>query len=617
MASSSDLIEEALQHASEGRVARAEEIARSLLQLDRDNAEAYYVLGIVEYGRGRMLDARNYLQRAIELDDSAYWYHLASAEVLRAMNDSDRAIAEYGKTLELAPETPEASSARASLLTRAGRLPEAAEEYRRWTRLDPNSADALQGLSYALHHIGDHQGAIAAAERSLKLDPDNANVLSIFARSLAASARGQDALAAAQRATDLAPDQASTHMALAKALEAARDRDAAEDEYERALKLDENIPDAYTSLGVIQSRYGDLDRAFNSWRRAIELAPKWPLPGALLLMNLNYDGRLSAREVFDEHVRWARRHVEPVTASAIHTDFANDRDPNRQLRVGLVSPDFKNHPVGMFIYPFIKSHDRTALQITCFSDVEKSVPYTEAIKSVSDQWVESRAMTDVQLADAVRQRKIDILIDLTGHTDQNRLATFARRPAPVQITYVGYCNTTGMSSIDWIVGDEITDPSGATQPYTEKPLRLSSGFSCWQPLLQGPDIGDLPAKRNGFVTFAAFHRPKKIGDSELELFARVLRAVPHSKILFWRDLLSGRVRERLVHRLGQHELAPDRYEIRNDQPPGDTHLNMYSFADVSLDTQPWSGHTTACESMWMGVPFITMLGNTHAGRMAA
>src|SRR3954469_17323605 len=179
MASSSDLIEEALQHASEGRVARAEEIARSLLQLDRDNAEAYYVLGIVEYGRGRMLDARNYLQRAIELDDSAYWYHLASAEVLRATNDSDGAIAEYGKTLELAPETPEASSARASLLTRAGRLPEAAEEYRRWTRLDLNSAEALQGLSYALHHIGDHQGAIAAAERSLKLDPDNANVLSI------------------------------------------------------------------------------------------------------------------------------------------------------------------------------------------------------------------------------------------------------------------------------------------------------------------------------------------------------------------------------------------------------------------------------------------------------
>jgi predicted O-linked N-acetylglucosamine transferase (SPINDLY family) len=191
------------------------------------------------------------------------------------------------------------------------------------------------------------------------------------------------------------------------------------------------------------------------------------------------------------------------------------------------------------------------------------------------------------------------------------------RPAPVQVSHIGYCNTTGMRAVDYVVGDEITDPASSTQPYVERLLRLPNGFACWSPRPDAPEPNDLPAPANTFVTFAAFHTLPKLNERTLDLWSRVLLAVPRSRLLIWRNTLEGKVTERLLEAFVARGLPGDRIVMRADRPEGKTHLPMYHLADISLDSQPWSGHTTSCESMWMGVPFVTIRGNTHAGRMAA
>ncbi len=411
-------------------------------------------------------------------------------------------------------------------------------------------------------------------------------------------------------------EQARQHHARGCALQAQRGIHLAIDEFAKAIELNPNDIDSRFRLGDLCSRVGELDRAFVLWRECMQLAPDWPLPHQLLIQNLNYDPKALAREIFDEHVAFAQKFLEPLTG-ATSIDYPNSRDPDRRLRVGYVSPDFRNHPVSAFIKPILQSHDRNRIEAICFSDAPKPDKYSEELQSLAQGWHATFGRSDEEVAQLVRSQRIDILIDLVGHLQYNRLPVFARRPAPVQVSYLGYCNTTGLSAMDWILLDDITDPPDRSQLYTEKIIRLPHGFSCYasKPLAAEPN--DLPAIRNGYITFACFHRPKKLNDVALDLLARVLREVSNSKILFWRDMLFGRTVDLLETRMRQRGIADDRYIIRNDQPPTQTHLGMYHSVDISLDVQPWSGHTTACESLWMGVPYVTMLGEKHAGRMAA
>jgi predicted O-linked N-acetylglucosamine transferase (SPINDLY family) len=299
-----------------------------------------------------------------------------------------------------------------------------------------------------------------------------------------------------------------------------------------------------------------------------------------------------------------------------------DSDPARKLRVGYVSADFRQHAVASFIEPIIAAHDRTQVSVTCYSDGMPDA-VTARLREVArpDAWRDVRPLTDEALARQIIDDKIDILVDLAGHTSGNRLLTFARRPAPVQITYCGYPGTTGLAAIGWRLTDALADPPGdADRQHAEQLWRLPHGFLCFQP---DPELGTPsrpPCSLNGgtAVTFGSFNNLSKLGDEVLAAWARILEGVPGSRLfLKSRALTDEEPRQRLRRVFADHGIAPQRLEFAPYAATTQDHLSLYSQVDLALDPFPYNGTTTTCEALWMGVPVLSLGGKTHAGRVGA
>jgi predicted O-linked N-acetylglucosamine transferase (SPINDLY family) len=299
-------------------------------------------------------------------------------------------------------------------------------------------------------------------------------------------------------------------------------------------------------------------------------------------------------------------------------EAATDHDwrPDRCLRVGYVSPDLRGHPVAFFLEPILAHHDRACIEGFCYAEVAAPDAITARLKSLAHGWRSTCGLSDAQVADLVRRDRIDILVDLAGHTRRHRLGAFARRPAPVQVTYLGYPCTTGLTAIDYLLTDAIADPPGEPPWSTEEPFRLPGGFCCYTPLADAPEVSPSPALRSGVVTFGSLHKPAKLNAAVLDLWADLLLGLPSARLLLIRSNLKGGLRERIHGHFTGRGVAAERVEL-SDAVEGGSHLRAYHDIDVLLDVFPWCGHTTACEALWMGVPAITLLGDRHAARMTA
>jgi predicted O-linked N-acetylglucosamine transferase (SPINDLY family) len=282
-----------------------------------------------------------------------------------------------------------------------------------------------------------------------------------------------------------------------------------------------------------------------------------------------------------------------------------------------VSPNFHRHAVAAFIEPILAEHDRAQVEAVLFGEVRWMDDVTGRLQKSARGFHNTCGMTDDQVAELIRSEKIDLLIDLAGHTNHNRLAVFGQRPAAVQATYLGYPNTTGLKSIDYRFTDALVDPPGSESLYTEKLVRLSPVFCCYQPPGDAPEVNSLPVKQTGRLTFGSLHNLAKLNGDVLNLWSRVIQAVPGSRLLVYRDTLQAASQERLRREFASRGLDETRLELRGRLSEGQRYLSVYQEIDISLDTFPWGGHTTACESLWMGVPVITLLGNRAAGRMVA
>jgi predicted O-linked N-acetylglucosamine transferase (SPINDLY family) len=289
------------------------------------------------------------------------------------------------------------------------------------------------------------------------------------------------------------------------------------------------------------------------------------------------------------------------------------------LRVGYVSADLKRaHPVTYFFEPILANHDSAQVHTVCYSGVATPDVHTASMKALAHDWRDVEGMGNDELVALVQRDRIDILVDLSGHTTGDRLKVFGQRPAPLQITYLGYSFTTGMTEMDYRITDPIADPDGADRYYTERLLRLPGGFCCYAPPRDAPDVWlSPPAAARGYVTFGSLNKPQRLTDDVVALWARVLRAVPRSRLFIGRAELHGDVADALARRFAQHGISRGRIEMSYSAVGSQSHLSLYSRFDIALDTFPWSGHTTSCEALWMGVPVITLYGKTHAGRMVA
>ena len=308
--------------------------------------------------------------------------------------------------------------------------------------------------------------------------------------------------------------------------------------------------------------------------------------------------------------RWNQKHAEPFKKWI--QAHSKTQDPERRLRIGYVSPDFCQHVVGRNILPLLRGHDHGQFEIFCYSNVGRVDRLTDQFRGLADEWRDILNLTDAQAADVIRQDRIDILVDLALHTGGHRLGIFARKPAPVQVTFAGYPGSTGLDSIEYRLTDPYLDPLGLNDSfYSEKSYRLPDSFWCYDPLLGEIDINEPPVKSVGFLTFGCLNNFCKVNDVVLQLWARLLKTVSNSRLLMMAP--EGRSRERVLDQLGKSGIDRQRMEFVGQQSRGE-YLQTYHRVDIGLDTFPYNGHSTSLDAFWMGVPVITMVGQTAVGR---
>lgn len=369
---------------------------------------------------------------------------------------------------------------------------------------------------------------------------------------------------------------------------------------------------AHVNLGVTlmeQSRHEEAQACF---RQALRLQPDFGLAQENLLMALTYDPQADAEEVFAEHRRWGSVQPRPTFS------HANDPDPDRPLRIGYVSCNFRKHAETRFFEPILAHHDPTRCAAYCYSDVRRLDAVTARLQALASGWRSIVELPDDQVAELIRADRIDILVDLAGHTANNRLRLFALKPVPVQVSYLGYPNTTGLEAIDYKLTDAVLDPPDDPRTdarYTEELVRLSVGVVCFAPPEDAPGVAPAPAMRSGRITFGSLHNLAKLNAGVFDLWSSVLRAVPSSRLLLYRHTLLGATRDRIEGEFVSRGIDAGRLDLRHGGVQD--YLAVYGDIDIGLDVFPWSGGTTSCEALWMGVPVLALAGDRHSARGTA
>lgn len=466
-------------------------------------------------------------------------------------------------------------------LRNQGRFGEACEAFLRATRLRANYSEAMDALAHAYIALYDWPAAVEVLQAIVAIWPDKAEVHSNLGTVYEAMGRTADAIAA----------------------------------YETALRISPRLAVTLNSLGSAFLAQNDFERAEQCYRRCLEMNPADLRARSNLLMLLNYLPESDPQAVLAEHLEWGRvaqARIPRLPSAAL------ELATGRRLRVAYLSSDFREHSVASFIEPVLRHHDRARFEVCCYSDLPMPDATTQRIRESADVWRDITKLTDAEAARLIRDDRIDILFDLAGHTGNARLGIFTAQPAPRQVTWIGYPNTTGLATIGWRITDAVADPQGEDVYYSESLLRLPGSFLCYQPPADAPTVAPLPAQTNGYVTFGSFNNYSKLNSGVLRLWADVLHAVPDARLLLKCPALTdagvqGRVRA-TFEALG---VAAERLELLGHTRGRAEHLALYGRVDIALDTFPYNGTTTTCEALWMGVPVVSLVGARHAARVGA
>jgi predicted O-linked N-acetylglucosamine transferase (SPINDLY family) len=545
-----------------------------------------------------------------EPKNAPVWCRLG--EVYHALGQPEDAADCYRRALALRPDDATAHTNLGAALMALGRLGEAAACFEQALRLRPKSVEAASNLGLTLLNQGKAEEAAARFRQALCLRPDLAEVHNNLGLALLNLGKGDEALACFRQAVQLRPNLADAHNNLGLTLAAQGQPDEALACYERAVRQDATHCGALTNLGNAYKDQGRLGEAVACYRKALEGRPDDARLHSNLLLALNYQPGADPLDILREARCYAERHAAPLTAAAAPHPVRPLA--GRRLRVGYVSPDFRDHPVAYFLEPILAAHDHQRFEIVCYADVPQPDAVTRRLQGYADQWRSLVGLSDEQAAEVIRRDGIDVLADLAGHTGGNRLLAFARRPAPVQASYLGYLGTTGLPAIDYYISDAHADPPGLTEAhYQERVVRLPECGMCYQPG-PAPDVNpEVPARQSGLVTFACLNTLAKVSDEVLALWAQVLAAVPGSRLVL--PAGAGRHTEGWVRAtLGRHGVSPERVPLLDRAANRFEYLKRYHDVDLCLDPFPYNGVTTTCDALWMGVPVLTLAGRTCVAR---
>lgn len=576
-----------------------------------DYVEAHNNLGAVLYELGRLDEAAASYRHAIALRPEYAEAHNNLGSVLKEQGQAMEAIIHHRQALALAPDSADACNNLGAALKDIGRNDEAATWYRKALELHPAWPLVYNNLGAALTALGQFDGAEAAYRQALALQPDYADAYNNFGALLKELGRSNEAVANYRTALALRPEYVEAHNNLGVALMEQGDYDGAIACYHDALSLRPNFAQAHNNLAAILKDMGRLEEALAEYRAALALQPDSAQTYSNLLLTLQYGGA-SHTERFAEHRRYAERFETPLKSAWL--PHHNKRNPGKRLKIGYVSADFRKHSVANFIEPVLEHHDRRLVEVHCYSNNVQHDSYTARIAALSDRWTTCHSLSDDQLAKCIRADGIDILVDLSGHTSKNRLLTFARKPAPVQVSYLGYLDTTGLDGMDYRLTNSDADPPGSEVFYSENLYRFPSRlWWCYRPESGLPAVHTLPAHKAGFVTFGSLNYPAKISIQTVTTWSALLHAVPESRLVM-AGLPCGTPQQTMLERFRAHGIAASRLTLHPKLALRD-YRTLNRVIDIALDPFPFNGGTTTCEALWLGLPVVALRGTDFVSRM--
>ncbi|MDJ0633126.1 MAG: tetratricopeptide repeat protein, partial [Xenococcaceae cyanobacterium MO_188.B29] len=543
-----------------------------------ENAYELNNLGVSYIQQGKFEQAILTFKQALAIKPECAEAHNNLGQLYQEQKQFVAAQKHLQQAIKLAPHSPQPYYHLGLLYQAQDKKEQAVKAYRSAIEQDKTYADAYNNLGNVYKKLGQFNLAFAAYEQAIKLQPTKAIYYYNLGNGYQTQRSLTEAIACYQKTIELQPDYAS----------------------------------AYNNLAKTYKERGDLEQAILNYRQAVALQPNNGIFHPNLLFSLNYSSSHTPLEIYQEHLNWANNQsVEVITSHYNHPH------PDRKLRIGYVSGDLYSHSVSYFFEPLLVNCERRNFTTICYSNNSKTDVTTIKLKQLADSWREIQDLDDKQVIKLIQQDRIDILVDLSGHSKHNRLLVFAAKPAPIQVTYLGYPNTTGLSTIDYRFTDANADPEGATEHlHTEKLIRLPNSFLGYQPPANAPTISPPPVVKNNYITFGSFNNIAKVSPQIIRIWANILKQVPNSRLLLKYKVLDDRSTcDRLYQLFEQEGIEPNRLDLQGWIENISNHLACYHHIDIALDTYPYHGTTTTCEALWMGVPVITLAGEVHVSRV--
>jgi len=584
------------------------------LQGDPANAMAHGGLGNVLFRLDRNAQAAASFRAATALPSATAVHYHGLGRSLHALGETADAETAYRKAIELDASIAAPMLHYADLLRETRRKEAAIAVYQAALLLEPQNIDALNNLGMALQEDGQLEQALASFQQVASLSPNNPVSHSNIAAILNAMGQQDAALESCRRAVKLGPNSAAAHVNLGTCLMEMGRLDEAIKSLQTVVRLDPHHRRAHVNIGSALSRLGRIEDAIKHVRQALKINPDWDELQSNLLFYMTHSQKIDAAALFAEHVRYAT-HVEgPLRAS--WPQHANSREPERCLRVGFVSADLYHHAVSHFFTPVLEHlAQSTSLQLVAYANSFHDDATSRRLHGLFSLWRQVEKLTHAELAQLIASDRIDILIDLSGHTGFNRLPTFARKPAPLQLSWIGYPGTTGLQAMDYYIADRFLAPPGLLDDQFSETFLYLPATAPFLHAADAPPVSTAPAVANGHITFGSFNRLEKLNRETIARWSRLLRAIPSARMLVG-GMPNTQTIDMLRSWFSKAGVKADRlsFHLRTDTH---AYLQLHDQVDICLDSHPYSSGTTGFHALWMGVPTLTLPGPTLTGHAAS
>jgi protein O-GlcNAc transferase len=610
-----DAIKLGVQFQQENNHEKAAAVYEQILNVVPDSISALSNLAVSLIHLGQLEAGIQQFAKVTELSPSGDSF-MNFANALVQANNLPLALENYIKAVSYAPEHLQNHENFCNFLMTHGDglidfLPTAIQNLEKILKKVPQAKHINIELALMYHKSFNLEKAIEYYKKLPKLGIKTAELYNQLGLACLFKNLPNDAENAFLQSVKLNPNFISPHINLGICYEMLSKHQKSIEHNLKAIELDPRDIKPYNNLANLYKNKTRIEESLQCYRKVLEIEPNHTTAYSNLLLSLHYHV-YDKKEVFEEHKKYAQILSDVQQAKT----YLNTKE-KRKLRIGYVSPDFKKHSVAFFIEPIIENHDREKFEIYCYYLQKYEDSFTERFKNMSDKWLVAANWSTPALAQEIYNDKIDILIDLAGHTGNNRLPLFAHKPAPIQMTYLGYPDTTGLSTVDYRIVDQYVEPPEEDGLYTtEKPLRVPHSYFCYTPIEKCPATGDTPALKNGYITFGSFNNYAKVSDAIVDVWAAVLKAIPTSKFLLKNQALKDPdTWQHFKARMVERGIDPHRLHYSKFEKSTQDHLRVYQKVDIALDSFPYNGATTTFEALWMGVPVVTLVGNAHVSRV--